>query len=332
MPSLLEELPALLAGYRIRGPSSFELWGQCYTVDVAGVAGTSTLHTLALERLADLLYSVLHCRLTAESWAASIPHDPAQSRDFVERLARANCGTGPWQGGWIVRGLDPQDRIVAERLDVRFSIPGTGIRSAISPPTAGSNIFVRVPKEYRHLIPGFYMALGDADDTMTEGESIRVYWNVRASGAEALVGALTSRLNEARVPFWLKLANSPQKYQRSDAAVLYLPKERYAHAERSIASVHAAIRSDLRDRTSALAHRLARGLAVAEDPGNGESFGQHRSRLLAGALMGLSPDPQERLTAISDAFSRAGIDLQAVHLSPRSTARYRPLAEGSVVD
>jgi hypothetical protein len=352
VPSLLHELTSLLPSFRVLHASGFEWAGQRYVVEEpTPLAGSAPLGAGAVERLGEVLYSALHCRLSVESWAASVAEDPAQSRAFIDRLSLANSGTGPWQGGWIIRSAEPDGTLIAERLGVRFRVPAGLLRSA-SPPTIGSSASVRVPKEYRHLLGGFFMALGDADDTMTDADTARVYWNVRASGAEALVESLTSGLNAAQVPFWLKLVDAPQKYQRTDAAVLYVKRELYREAEPVIARVHEALRDHMRDSVSAFALRLARGLAVAEDPGGGASFGQHRSRLLADALAGFASTqtatvtvsatgastpsvasgarnsgldaPSGFVAAVTSAFERAGIALRATHLSPLSTTIYAP--------
>jgi hypothetical protein len=71
---------------------------------------------------------------------------------------------------------------------------------------------------------------------------------------------------------------------------------------------------------------LAPGLGLAEDPGEGQSFGEHRCHLLAEALIathesGLRSLP-ERTRVVADRFERAGLDLAAVFLNPGSRDQY----------
>ena len=67
---------------------------------------------------------------------------------------------------------------------------------------------------------------------------------------------------------------------------------------------------------------LAPGLAFAEDPGTGESFGTHRCLLLAeAALTAAERDlqaPEERLEVVRERFAEAGTTLDAPHLGGSS--------------
>jgi hypothetical protein len=74
--------------------------------------------------------------------------------------------------------------------------------------------------------------------------------------------------------------------------------------------------------------RLAAGVAWADDPGDGSSFGEHRCRLLAQAACetpaSLSSASRWR-SAAARAFQREGLDLERPHLH-RPARRRRPHA------
>ena len=100
----------------------------------------------------------------------------------------------------------------------------TAVAARRSPSRAA--VSVRLPKELPALSPGFYTVVSDAPtDPRRRRASCASYWNVTPPGAPALVGALTSRLNAAGVPFRLKVADHPFRLERCDAAVLYLRSE-----------------------------------------------------------------------------------------------------------
>jgi hypothetical protein len=73
---------------------------------------------------------------------------------------------------------------------------------------------------------------------------------------------------------------------------------------------------------SLLVKRLAPGVGLAEDPGDGSSFGEHRGRLLAGILA----EPEwsalgsidERNVFLSSRLARDGYDLDRIYLNPGS--------------
>ena len=339
MSAFRNELARLVAGFRVVSPSAFSLYDRVYSVTPAEPHDPTPVDDPARlqERLSEVLYRHLHCRMGQEVWAASIPDDQRRTREFVNQLSQANPGVGPFEHGWLVREVHADGGLLAERQGVCFAIPAGGYsvdppgRDGLASVKQGQAVLVHVPKEKRNILPGFYLALGNTDVSVDVSQTTRVYWHVRASGAAPLIAALTRALNATGTPFWLKLVNVPDAYVRSDAAVLYVPRSHYGDAEPAIASACAEVAPHLRTSTSAFVKRLAAGLGVAEDPGGGSSFGQHRSRIVAAALLG-HPVLEDSVAgaaaaveAVSAHLTQAGLDPDAVHLSPGSTMDYRTL-------
>lgn len=82
----------------------------------------------------------------------------------------------------------------------------------------------------------------------------------------------------------------------------------------------------LGDGAPAFSKPLARGLALAEEPGGDGSFAEHRCRLLAEAIVvadeqGLRSS-DERHAAVRRHFAAAGISLDAPYLQPGSADAY----------
>ena len=77
---------------------------------------------------------------------------------------------------------------------------------------------------------------------------------------------------------------------------------------------------------------MAPGVGLAEDPGDGSSFGEHRGRLLAVILT----DPEwsaldsmaERMAFVSSRLARDGYDLDRIYLNPGSQDDFPPLPGG----
>ena len=71
---------------------------------------------------------------------------------------------------------------------------------------------------------------------------------------------------------------------------------------------------------------LAPGLGVAEDPGNGMSFGQARCRTASRALWAAFAEKRDevevRAAALAEAFAREELDVANLHLAPGSRAVY----------
>ena len=191
---------------------------------------------------------------------------------------------------------------------------------------------LRIGKELR-VSPGFYFALGDADeDEAVPGAppDVRVYFHVTADGAAPLLRGVTRALNGAGVPFRMKTLTDPRAYLRADAAVLYLGLRHYRRVERAIAAIHRSLRRHLRRSVPRFTRALAPGLGIAEDPSTGESFGQNRCRLVAlglwrafGASAGRRRDRDASVAAV---FVEAGLDPLRPHLAAGSSERYEMAA------
>jgi hypothetical protein len=167
------------------------------------------------------------------------------------------------------------------------------------------------------MLPGYYTVLGNADQPNRDDETplaiVRFYWHLVAAVAPPWVGELTRRLNAAGVPFHAKLLSDPSAYLRADAAVLYVARDDVARTLAQLPPIHAAVAAHLRASTPMFTRRLARGLSVADDPGDGRSFGQHRCQLVAEGLVRAfdtgRADSSEIITAVTGRFAQDGLNI-----------------------
>ena len=148
---------------------------------------------------------------------------------------------------------------------------------------------------------------------------MRVYWNVRRSGAPVLIRSVTSGLNDAAVPFRLKVADHPFRLDRCDAAVLYLGADDFRACRDGLAELANALAPHLRPAIPAFTLELAPGVGLAEDP-QGDSFGGSRCAMLAEGIVraheqGLS-GIYERVQAVADRFAEQGVAIDAPYLEP----------------
>ncbi len=299
------DLLSSLLSVRLHSSSEFELLGRRHSNT----------------ELAEALYGSLHCRVPTRGSPQSGFTNWTGARDLADRLSAANCGSGTWQSGWTARGVEADGRIVAERHGVRFWVlPGEYRPEA-----------VRIPKEHLELIPGFYLAHGDADDTRDAGDTIRIYWHISPLGAERLTELVTARLNRAGIGFQLKLLGEPLRYHRTDPAVLYLARADYPSATPLLGEILREMTPWLRSTVSLLVKRMASGVGLAEDPGDGSSFGEHRCRLLAGIIgepeWGRLGSDAERAAFLTSRLVAQGYDFDRLYLNPGSADEFPPLGD-----
>lgn len=248
---------------------------------------------------------------------------------FVTALSSANAGRGAHESGWKVHAIDAE-HVVVERRGLRAWARPDEICQVAGRLDPGTAIAVRVPNELRNALPGFYIAIGDEELLPSEvAPIVRLYWNVVADAAPALMRSTTSRLNAAGVPFRFKMLEDPGRFNRCDAAVLYMPIGQFAAAAQVVAAIHQEVREDLGIRIPALTKHLGKGLALAEDPGGGDSFGLHRCRLVAEGIVWAHEhrlrSSHKRLAAVMACFRAAGLDGDKPYLNAGSEDTYSTL-------
>lgn len=246
---------------------------------------------------------------------------------FVEELSAANSGAGHWQDGWKVHAIE-ENEVMVQRDGLNLWVR----RKDCSNPgdhhlASGQCIRLRLPKESVTASPGFYMAHGNAglNDDDSQG-IVRVYLNLTAEGAIQFMKQATLRLNLARLPFDLKALNDRQGYSRCDAVVLYIRKRSYHGVADILREIYPSISVHLKQRTPVFTKALVPGIGLAEDPGQGMSFGEHRCRLVAEGIVRAREQGKkslrERFRVVADHLAGEGVDLERPYLNPGSSHDY----------
>ncbi len=296
--------------------------------DPGGERGPSgELHPL-VRVLASDLYATMYTRGGPQGHRFR-PSDYYTVRAFVDRLSQANCGTGTWERGWKIVEVDEDGRVEVAREWIHLWVTPAQLRVREGIVAPGRPCRVRVGKELRELSPGFYMAIGDGNESDPDDEGprlVRLYWNLTAGAAIDFLADLTRTLNATRTAFRFKLLSDPEAYRRPDGAVLYFAPRDYTVLAPRVAELHARHAAALRPEVPLFARELAPGLGLAEDPDTGESFGQHRCRVAAQALFeafqrGVA-DREGRLAALTEAYRRQGLDPARPYLGARATSDY----------
>jgi Lanthionine synthetase C-like protein/HopA1 effector protein family len=235
---------------------------------------------------------------------------------FTMALSGANEGRGHWEDGWSVTQITDDDVSVnREGLEMRVARDARWL-SDVDSMVPGAQARVLFPKESFGWSPGFYVALSNAPlSEAPASRTARLYWNLRPAGAAPFVRSATRALNAADVRFRLKVLDDPSRFDRCDAGVLYVQGEDLAALSPLIGEIHAVVRTHLKVLTPAFARPIAAGVGYADDPGGGQSFGAHRSNLLAEGIVRAhergATSIEARLDSVRQRFLDEGIDLDA---------------------
>lgn len=344
-----ESLAQVLAAIRIDTPHELTFAGRKFTVPPPAVAAYPGANAgangngangEAKAPLIDLLTGILYRHVYSRPFRPPLSQDVPEQEDYTldaalsGALSAANASRDRWEHGWTIARIHSSGQITAERGNLSRSLWPGQFLSKDGPgarPRQGAQISIFYPRESTSLQPGFYYCFGETpeDEAFTLGLT-RIYWHVGLAGAPELVRALSSRLNFFQVPFRFKCSVMPSQYDRTDVAVTYLAKRLFPFVAELLQEVYPAVRPHLGPEVPFFTWRLAPGVGVAEDPGNGESFGQHRCRLLAESCWScfLRGDQEtgSRLAELRLLAGAQGTDPERFHLNAGSLDCYGPPA------
>jgi hypothetical protein len=282
-----------------------------------------------VQALTERLYARHYCRRKTPREALKATPD-----DLIDQLRSANGSEDCWHSGWEYLGRDEHgNALIRSGYKTRLADPGSyreeeavGVGDAAASGAAiaaGARVVVFRPREDVGSQPDYYYALGQSlGDRYEELVGSRIYLNIRPEGAHHWVRVVSCVLNRYSVPFAFKILRHRHAYGRVDTGVLYIPR-RYAGFTAALMislSEEAAGIHRLRRATPALTRRLAPGLAFADNPPGGESFGISRMRMVAHGIVEAwragKVDVRARLESVRARFHAAGVRPDKPWLNP----------------
>ena len=344
-----DSLDQVLAAIRIDAPHELTFAGRKFVVPPAGPAvgalgglggnAGNGANGAAKVPLVELLTSILYRYVYSRPFKPPLPPlppDAPEREDFTQDaalsgvLSAANASRDRWEHGWTIAQTHSSGQITAQRGSLSRSLWPGQFLSKDGPgarPRPGAQISIFYPRESVSLQPGFYYCFGETpeDESFAFG-LVRIYWHVGLAGAPELVRSLSTRLNFFQVPFRFKCSVMPSQYDRTDVAVVYLAKRLFPFVAEVLQEVYPAVRPHLGPEVPFFTWRLAPGVGIAEDPATGESFGQHRCRLLAEACWSCflrgDQEAASRLAELRNLAAAQGADPERLHLNAGSLDCY----------
>ena|GEM_PF-329681 len=346
-----DSLDRVFAAIRIDAPHELTFADRKFAVPPAaapafgvpgGLGGNGAKDPAAKVPLVELLTSLLYRHVYSRPFKPPLPAllpDAPEREDYTpdaglsEALSAANASRDRWEHGWTIAQTHSSGQITAQRGSLTRSVWPGQFLSKDGPgarPRPGAQISIFYPRESISLQPGFYYCFGETpeDESFAFG-LVRIYWHVGLAGAPELVRSLSARLNFFQVPFRFKCSVMPSQYDRTDVAVVYLAKRLFPFVAEVLQEVFPAVRSHLGAEVPFLTWRLAPGVGIAEDPATGESFGQHRCRLLAEACWSCflrgDQEAASRLAELRLLAAAQGTDPERLHLNAGSLDCYEAM-------
>lgn len=173
----------------------------------------------------------------------------------------------------------------------------------------GDDVMV-VPRSGAVVSEGWWRTWGGGwDPRVAPPDAVRMYLGPKVSQLPVLVGRLTAGLERCGEPWLMKVAVQESHLGRADALVIYLRNTSVFGDIVGWAS--GGLRAEPGPPLTA---QLATGVAWADDPGDGRSFGESRCEIVAAALdRTVDGDADAFLAAANEEFLAAGLDPAAPH-------------------
>lgn len=279
------------------------------------------------QALSEHLYGYFYVKGHASPMHWEAPPGQERLGALTADLRRANAGEGRWDPGWSIADPPPDAEpttapttMLIARDRLTFSVLAPHLVTV----TDGGRAALWIPGELARRSPGYYLAVSDLP-LDADRPVVRTYWNAGPRGAVALMADLTASLRGAGIAYQLKAVDDPRGYDRCDPVVLYLASADYEAARPALAAAGARVAAQLRGRVPALTRQIAPGVGLAEDTDNGGSYGMHRCRLLADALIETGGAPgglDARVRVVTETLASGGVDPDAPYLRPGSPFAY----------
>jgi HopA1 effector protein family len=268
--------------------------------------------------------------------------------DFYDRLHQSNQGQGYFDPGWQIIASETENKaedvlvVTKGGLTLHANVE-THLSLEAKNATIGDLVAIRLPKN--RVQNGFYMAVGNTGARQTSEQerkdvTVRIYFNLTAEGAIAIMTSLTTQLNSLAIPFSFKALYNSADYDRHDSAVLYFDSHHYEVVKQVLETVYSQHQDHFQPEIPLFTKQLAPGLALAEEPdhkfSSKDSFGTNRCQIIANGLLAANQEenntPENRLKAIANEFNSLGIELERCYLNANSEDIYAPLDVGDLIE
>jgi hypothetical protein len=234
-------------------------------------------------------------------------------KDLVQVLRAADATGRKWESGWSADRVAPDGRVIArrgnevgmaDRCDY-FAPNAVGVL-----PQLGDKLVLACRRDRVDGDGAWWRTGGKAwRFTRAMPGLVRLYWSVALAYLPELVHKLTLALADDERPWMLKCATDPAVHERADATVLYLAWDMLEELAPRIDHIAAALRPNMFNVAPPLTLPIHLGVSVAVDPETDESFGEHRCRLIAEALLSaLADDADSLLVSIKERMAIEDIE------------------------
>lgn len=163
-------------------------------------------------------------------------------------------------------------------------------------------------------VPSFVVSAGGPVD----GPAASCFLHLRPGTAPDLFARVVTTIDGYGLAFRAELAGDADACRRNDAAIVTVRRDDVGAVARVAQRLGERAPFALAPSVPAFTRQIAPGVALADRPGHGPTFGRHRCRIVAAGLVaaGHGAGPGHRRAAVLASLRAAGLDPAALHLDP----------------
>lgn len=234
------------------------------------------------------LSAALYTRWYAGWWPPSpAPHSHTDIPAVPAQLRSAHAGTERFDSGWVARAVSRGGGVLASRGAEQLHLESGDYvnRTRMAAPVRSGDLLDIVTRRDTPLpLDGWWQAWAATGPAPTL-PMLRIYWNSGLDAAASLVRAITTVLEARGFSYTMKCPSQPELFGRRDSIVLYLSPAVWTHVKAELRDAHSRVAPLLRPSTPPFTLWLGRGVALAQDPGNGYSFGETMAWAVADGVL-----------------------------------------------
>lgn len=314
---------------RIESPVCFSIAGEVVEAQPWLPHSFASPEQTLLQSLSFAVYALSYCQENGFE-RRDKPVLAGVNEEFLARLSSSNPTIERWEDSWQIANVEPSGAIFATRGQLfKHANPGEYVLKGAkaSPPQPGLPVSIYFPKESVALQPGYYYAFGACVSGPGDDQPlVRLYFNTTSVAAPDVLRLVAESLNRYQIPFKMKFIGDQGLYFRQDPAVLYVKRSFIQIIAMLLSSRSEDLDPLLENSTPLFTRTIQKGVGFAEDPGNGNSFGLHRSTLVAQAIWNAylsgSQDVDVRFASMRSEFDKHGISLERPYMNSVSVPDY----------
>ncbi len=149
---------------------------------------------------------------------------------------------------------------------------------------------------------------------------VRLHLSVVPATALHALGVVTARAHTWAHPWQLTSTALDTRLPTPESTVLRLPVESLLALRQEVVDLVEDLQPFLALGVPALTLRIGRGASLSQNPADGHTFGEHRSRLVAQAVLANpSVHHREQVARAMTTFAEAGVDPERPYLGQRTS-------------